>query len=394
MDGIEVLERIKELDEDIIVIMISGHGNIETAVEATKKGAYNFIEKPPDLHEMKIIIKNALEYRNSKLELKRLKNELIESNKIIGSSEEIANINELIKKYAVSDSNIFITGESGTGKILVAKQLHLNSKRADKPFININCAAITENNIDLELFGIYSENIPVKIGKFEEVKGGTILFDEVTNLSNDVQSRILKVIEENKYSVSGKNDEIAIDARFLFSTNRDILTEISEMRFREDLYHRMNVLLINIPPLRERPGDIGDLIKYYTEIICKSYNIHQKTFSNESMNFLMTLRWPGNVRELKNLIERLIFSVDKNIIEVDDIEIPETKHSKFLNELINKNMPLNDFQNESEKIFIMKMLNDYKYNISQTAEALQIQRSHLYKLMNKYNIPLPSKIKM
>jgi DNA-binding NtrC family response regulator len=393
MDGLEVLEKIKEYNEDIVVIMISGHGNIETAVEATKKGAYNFIEKPPDLHELKLTIKNALEYKNSKDELKKLRNELIEANNIIGTSRQIQNIKELILKFAAADSNVLISGESGTGKYLVAKQIHLNSARAESPFVNINCASLTESNIDPELFGVFENNKEFKKGKLLEADNGIILFDEVSNLSLEVQSKILKVIEENKFSVAGHNEDFQIKVRFLFSTNKDILNEISENRFREDLYHRMNVLLINIPPLRERREDISDLVNIYCENICRSYNIKPKRFSKEAMNFLMSFRWPGNVRELRNLVERMIFSVDSNLIEVDDIEIPETKHTKFLNELINKDLSLNDFQNESEKIFIMKMLNDYKYNISQTAEALNIQRSHLYKLMSKYNIPLPSKIK-
>jgi len=393
MDGIEVLEQIKEINQDIVVIMISGHGNIETAVESTKKGAYHFIVKPPDLHEMKLIIRNAIDLQNSKNEIKKLKEELIESNKLIGSSNHIKSVLELIKKYANSDSNILITGESGSGKLLVAKQIHLNSSRSEFPFININCAGVTESNLESELFGKYTNDKIVTPGKLAEAEGGTILFDEITNLSPEVQSKLLKLFETNKYPVSGKADELNINTRFIFSTNKDLQDEINEKKFREDLYHRINVLLINIAPLRERPEDISDLVKYYNEIICRSNNFRQKYFSGEALNFLMSLRWPGNVRELRNLVERAIFSVDKEVIEVEDIEIPETKHTKILNELINKNMTLNDFQNESEKIFILKMLNDYKYNISQTSAALEIQRSHLYKLMNKYNIPLPSKLK-
>ena len=393
MDGLEVLENIKKFDENIMVIMISGHGNVETAVEATKKGAYNFIEKPPDLHELKLTIKNALEFKNSKDELRKLKSELLESNKLIGTSSQLGIIREYIKKYAASDSNVFITGESGTGKFLASKLIHLNSIRSELPFININCADLNEHNLNSELFGIYENNVLKKSGKLEEASGGTVLFDEISNLSLEVQSKILKVIEENKFSVTGKNDEINLKIRFIFSTNKDIVNEIEENRFREDLYHRINVLLINMPPLRERQEDIIDLVNYYCENICRSYNIKLKHLSKDALNLLMSLRWPGNVRELKNLVERLLFSIDKDIIDAEDIEIPETKHTKFLNELINKDLSLNDFQNESEKIFILKMLNDYKYNISQTAEALNIQRSHLYKLMAKYNIPLPSKIK-
>ena len=394
MDGLEVLDKIMEINNDNVVIMISGHGNIETAVEATKKGAYNFLQKPlPDLHELKLTIKNAIEYKKSKDEIKNYQKELIESNRVIGRSKGIKNVIDLIFKFADVNSNVFITGESGTGKMLVARQIHLNSARSNKPFVNINCANLTEDNADEELFGLYEDNELKRLGKLENAQEGTILFDEISNLSFEVQSKILRVIEENKFTRTGRSEEIETDVRFIFSTNKDIESEILEGTFRDDLFHRINVLRVNIPPLRERPDDIDLLIDYFNIQISKAYNIQPKEFTDQAIIKLKTFRWPGNVRELKNLIERLVFAVDKKVIDVEDIEIPGTKHSKFLNDLINKNMSLNEFQNESEKIFIMKILNDYKYNVTQTAEALKIQRSHMYKLMNKYNIPLPSKVK-
>jgi two-component system nitrogen regulation response regulator NtrX len=200
-------------------------------------------------------------------------------------------------------------------------------------------------------------------------------------------------MEEKKYTPVGQKDEIVLDIRFIFTTNKNLEVEISEGRFRDDLFHRINVLQIVIPALRDRAEDIEDFIKIFSEQICKAYNINEKAFSGKAINHLKSFRWPGNVRELKNTIERLIFDIDKDIIDEDDIEIPGTKHSKLLNELLNKNLTLNEFQNESEKVFIEKMLRDYKYNIVHTAEALKIQRSHLYKLLSKYNIPTPSKIK-
>lgn len=394
MDGLEVLEKIMDYDKDLVVIIISGHGTIETAVEATKKGAYNFLQKPfPELHELKLIIKNAIEYKHSKDRLNRLRDAQYETYKLIGSSEAVSAARELVKKFADVNSNVLITGESGTGKELVAWQIHLQSNRADKPFVKINCANISSNIIDEELFGLYRDNKLVSRGKFEEAEGGTIFFDEISNLSFEVQSKLLKVIEENKFTRPGANKDITLDVRFIFSTNKDILLETDEGRFRDDLYHRINVLQINLPPLRERPEDIEELTKYFTEQICAMNNVPCKEFAPGAIALFKTFRWPGNVRELRNLIERLIFTTDKEIIDAEDIEIPGTKHTRILTDLINKNMSLNDFQNESEKLFLMKMLNDYKYNISQTAEALQIQRSHLYKLMNKYDIPLPSKIK-
>lgn len=393
MDGLEVLEKIVEIDKNLIVIMISGHGTFETAVEATKKGAYNFIQKPPDLEELKLAIRNAIEFKKSREEIENLKNELIESNNLIGTSEAIKEIMDRIKKYSDLDINLMIYGESGTGKMLVAKLLHLNSKRSEKPFVIVNCANLSDEKAEEELFGVYENDRFISNGKLFEAQGGYFLFDEISSLSLDVQSKILKVIEEKKYTPPGQKEETFLDVRFIFTTNRNLEVEISEGRFREDLFHRINVLQIIIPPLRDRVEDVEILVKTFTEQICKAYNINKKEFSDKAINHLKSFRWPGNVRELKNIIERLIFDIDKNIIDDEDIEIPGTKHSKLLNELLNKNLTLNDFQNESEKVFIEKMLRDYKYNIVHTAEALKIQRSHLYKLLSKYNIPTPSKIK-
>jgi DNA-binding NtrC family response regulator len=371
--------------------MISGHGTIETAVEATKKGAYNFLQKPlPDLHELKLTIKNAIEYKKSRDELRRVKKEFIESNKIVGRSDKIKNIIELIKKFARLNLNVLITGESGTGKELVARQIHLESERADMPFIEINSANLTEEKIDTELFGMMENDTFIR-GKFEQAEGGTIFLDEISNLSTEIQSKLLNVIESNKITRVGSNVEIHLDLRFIFATNKDLHEEVEEKRLREDFYHRINVLHMNVPPLRERPEDINELIDYFAEKLRIENNIPKKTITDKAKSQLLSFRWPGNVRELKNMIERLIITIDKTTIDYEDIELPYSKQLKEFGELFNKNMALNDFQNESEKIFVLKMLNDYKYNISQTAEALKIQRSHLYNLMNKYNISKPGK---
>ncbi|MCX6158401.1 MAG: sigma-54 dependent transcriptional regulator [Ignavibacteriota bacterium] len=394
MDGMEVLEKMMDMKNDQLIIMISGHGNIETAVEATKKGAYYFLEKPlPDISEMLVTFKNAIDYKNSKDELARYKKDLIESNRIIGTSTKILNVVELIEKYKDLNLNLLITGESGTGKLLVANQIHYNSGRSDKPMVVINCANIKESNVDEELFGLAEDGEIKRKGKLEEAFGGTILFDEISNMNLDVQSKLLKVIDEGKFSRIGGTNDIITNVRFLFTTNKDLQSEISEGKFREDLYHRINVMNINIPPLRERVEDISDLTTFFVFHVCVAYNISVKVFNENALSRMKTFRWPGNVRELKNFIERIIFTVDREQISVEDIELPETKHTKELNDLLNKFLSLNEFQNESEKMFLLKILQDYKYNISQTAEALKIQRSHLYKLMSKYDIPTPSRIK-
>ena len=393
MDGLEVLEKLMEINKDLVVIMISGHGTIETAVEATKKGAYNFLQKPlPDLYELKLTIKNAINYKKSKDELRRVKTEFRESNRIIGRSEKMKNVLELVRKFSKLNSNVLITGESGTGKELIARQIHIDSDRADKHFFEINSANLTEDKIDREIFGIMENDIFIP-GKFEIADGGTIFFDEISNLSNEVQTKLLNVIESNSISRIGSNADKLLDLRFIFGTKENLSEEVREKRLREDFYHRINVLQIDVPPLRERPEDIIELLEYFTEKLCLENRIPLKTFSPEAKDLLLSFRWPGNVRELKNLTERVIITVNKSVIEYEDIELPGSKHLREFSELFNKNMPLNEFQNESEKIFILKMLNDYKFNISQTADALQIQRSHIYKLMTKYHIPKKGKTK-
>ncbi len=393
MDGIEVLEKIMEINKNLVVIMISGHGTIETAVEATRKGAYNFLQKPlPDLYELKLTIRNAIEYKKSKDELRRVKTEFKESNKIIGKSNKIKNVLDVVTRFSKLNSNVLITGESGTGKELIARQIHLESDRVEKPFIEINSANLYEETIDSELFGLI-ENNNFTQGKLEQADGGTVFFDEISNLSAEVQSKLLNVIETNKITRVGSNVDIHLDLRFIFGTNKNLTEEVESKSFREDFYHRINVLQVNLPSLRERPEDINDLIDFFTDKLSVENNISKKKFSDKAKSLLLTFRWPGNVRELKNLVERLIITSDKDVIDEDDIELSGSRQSKEFSDLFNKNMSLNDFQNESEKIFILKMLNDYKFNISKTAEALDIQRSHLYKLLTKYDIPTPSKAK-
>jgi len=393
MDGMEVLERVMQINKNSVVIMISGHGTIETAVEAIRKGAYNFLQKPlPDLYELKLTIKNAVDYKKSRDEIIRVRKEFRESNKIAGSSVKLKNILELVTKFSKLRSNVLITGESGTGKELIARQIHLDSDRADKPFVEINSANLTEENIERELFG-ENESGRILPGKLEQADGGTIYFDEISNLSNDAQSKLLKVIETNRITRAGSNTDVTLDVRFIFSSNRNLLDEVKDRRIREDFYDRINVLQINVPSLRERPEDINELVDYFSEKFCSENNIQKKKFTEKAKNLFLTFRWPGNVRELKNIVERLMITNDKEKIDYEDIELPGSKDLKEFMELFNKNVSLNEFQNESEKIFLLKMLNDYKFNITQAADAMQIQRSHVYKLMTKYNIPTPSKTK-
>lgn len=391
MDGIEVLEKAMEINKDLVVIMISGHGTVETAVESTKKGAYDFLEKPFGLALLNMKFQNAVKLKKTRDEIRKYREEILQSNEIFGESESVNDLKQRIKNFSDLELNVLITGESGTGKTLTAKLIHYNSKRSEKPLININCAGLNQDNIESELFGKFENGKLFSKGKLIEADEGTVLFDEVANLSVESQMLIFKVIEEKKFIRAGESGETYVNARFIFTTNRDIENLIQENLFRSEFYHRINVLNINIPPLRERIDDIPVLIKMFNLQISRLHNIREKRFSEGAMEILKTLRYPGNVRELRNLVERLVFTVNKSVIDTDDVELPETKHTRSFSELLNKNMSLNEFQNESEKIFLVKMLNDYDYNISRTADALQIQRSYLYKLINKYNIPKPLK---
>lgn len=391
MDGIEVLEKAMEFNKDLVVIMISGHGTVETAVESTKKGAYDFLEKPFGLALLNMKFRNAVKLKKTRDEIRKYREEILRSNVIFGVSESVNDLKQRIKNFSDLELNVLITGESGTGKTLTAKLIHYNSKRSEKPFININCAGLNQDNIEFELLGKFENGKPFSKGKLIEADEGTVLFDEVANLSVESQMLIFKVIEEKKFIRAGESGETFVNARFIFTTNRDIEILIQENLFRSEFYHRINVLNINIPPLRERIDDIPVLIKNFNSQISRLHNIREKRFSDGAIEILKTLRYPGNVRELRNLVERLVFTVNKSVIDTDDIELPETRHTRSFSELLNKNMSLNEFQNESEKIFLVKMLNDYDYNISRTADALKIQRSHLYKLINKYNIPKPPK---
>ncbi len=393
MDGLEVLAKILEINRDLVVIMISGHGTIETAVEATRTGAYDFLQKPlPDLHELKLTVKNAIEYKKSREELKRVRRQIEKDIEIIGSSERIMAVKDLIRKYAPMNQNVLVTGESGTGKELIARQIHIKSSRADHPFITISSANLNEEMIDQELFGKFTGDSFAK-GKFEQADGGTIFFDEISTLSKDIQTKLLGVIETNRFVRPGTAKDTYVKVRFVFATNANPEEELQQKNLREDFYHRINVLRIDVAPLRERSEDIPLLTDFFAKRVAEESNTHQKRFTKAALEKMNSFRWPGNARELRNFVERLVISVDKEVIDAEDIEMTGTRHIKEFGELFGKNMSLNEFQNESERIFLLKMLNDYKYNISQTASALQIQRSHLYKLMTKYDIPTPSKIK-
>lgn len=395
MDGIEVLQEIKKTDSDSVVIMISGHGNIETAVQTTKLGAFDFIAKPFDVDRLKLTIQNGLKMRRLSNENIKFRKQFEDTHKLIGNSQPMQKLREVITKIASTNSRVLITGENGTGKELVAKEIHFQSERKDKDFIHVNCAAIPSNQIEVELFGCvegYLSYSPSKrIGKFELADEGTIFLDEIGDLSIEAQSKLLNVLGENKIEPLGSTQPKSIDVRVIASTNKDLNSLIAEGSFRQDLYHRLNVLTITVPPLRERRDDIRQLIQFFTEEICRRNSMTQKSFSKSAIDYLSSLKWQGNVRELKNTIERAIILSDKEILDKKDIEAKQEKFLTDFDKVIHSVDSLHDFQDQSEKIFIEKKLIENNWNVTKTAEILNIQRSHLYNKIKQYGLENPNK---
>lgn len=323
IEGIEVLERIKEFSRETPVIMISGHGTIDTAIEAIKKGAYDFIEKPLDLNRILITIKNATDKTQLIEETKSLKNEVSKKYEMVGHSGALEKIKGMIAKVAVSDARVLITGPNGSGKELVARQLHEISNRRDNAFIEVNCAAIPSELIESELFGhekgSFTSAIKQKKGKFELAHNGTIFLDEIGDMSLNAQAKVLRALQESKINRIGGDGDITVDVRVIAATNKNLKEEIKKGSFREDLYHRLSVIIIDVPPLKERREDIEELIFHFINDICSDMRIAPKTIAPEAVELLKTYEWSGNIRELRNVVERLIILCG-NTITAEDVK--------------------------------------------------------------------------
>lgn len=321
MDGIELLDKILEIDPDVAVVMISGHGTIDTAVEAIKKGAFDFISKPLDLNRMLITIRNAMDKTQLTTETKVLKRKVSKTYDMIGESEAINRIKQMIERVAATDARVFITGANGTGKELVARWLHEMSNRSKGPFIEVNCAAIPSELIESELFGhekgSFTSAVKQKKGNFELASGGTIFLDEIGDMSLAAQAKVLRTLQENKITRVGGEKEINVDVRVVAATNKDIQNEIREGRFREDLYHRLSVILIHVPSLNERTEDIPLLAEHFLQQVLGEQSMPPKSFSKEALEELQKIEWTGNIRELRNVVERLAILCDKEITKED-----------------------------------------------------------------------------
>ncbi len=322
MDGIEVLEQLVQISPDTPVVMISGHGNIDTAVESIKKGAFDYIEKPLDLNRLLITIRNAMDKSNLVTETKILKKKVNKKYEIVGESKALKSVVDMADRVAKTDARVLITGGNGSGKELVARRIHDQSNRSSGPFIEVNCAAIPSELIESELFGhekgAFTSAVKQHIGKFEQANGGTLFLDEIGDMSLSAQAKVLRVLQESIISRVGGDKHLKVDVRVVAATNKNLSAEIAENNFREDLYHRLSVILIHVPALNERLEDIPLLANHFLQVICEEYGMPLKSVSDDAITELQKIAWTGNIREFRNVIERLIILCDQNIT-ADDV---------------------------------------------------------------------------
>jgi two-component system, NtrC family, nitrogen regulation response regulator NtrX len=394
MDGLETLTKIRDIYPDQLVVMMSGHGTIETAVRSTKLGAYDFIEKPLSLEKVLLCIQNAVKIGQLVEENRELKAKIGKENEMIGSSKLIRELKKQIKIAAPTSGWILITGENGTGKELVARSIHHNSRRHDKPFVEVNCAAIPEELIESELFGhekgSFTGATTQRRGKFDQAHQGTLFLDEIGDMSLKTQAKVLRILQEHKFERVGGNKTIEVDVRVIAATNKDLEKEISGGQFREDLYYRLNVIPFHVPPLRERKSDIPHLATHFLEYFCSKESRETKNLDEDAMQAIQEYSWPGNVRELKNLIERLVIMSPGNTITRG--QLPQSifgKQQSASTDLGSITLSADTYRSakeEFEKEFLVQKLEENDWNISRTAEAIEIERSNLHRKIKSYGI--------
>jgi two-component system, NtrC family, nitrogen regulation response regulator NtrX len=400
MDGLETLRKLRELDSRAQVVMISGHGTIQTAVEATQLGAYDFLEKPLDTDRILLTLRNALEHLDLASENVRLKAEVHAQYEIVGSSRAVKGVIERIEKVAPTAARVLITGENGTGKELVARAIHTLSPRADQPFVEVNCAAIPTELIESELFGhmkgSFTGAFADRAGKFELADGGTLFLDEVGDMSLSAQAKVLRALEEAVISRVGSGKMLAVDVRVVAATNKDLRAEIAAGRFREDLLYRLNVVPIEVPPLRARRADVPQLVEHFTARLTERGGLPAKAFDSDALKRLAAYDWPGNIRELRNAVERLLILAPGPTITVPDVEriagvgagdggrgtgpadvsaAPWMRAATF-----------EEFKQVAERTYILAKLQENDWNVSETARTLDMPRSNLYKKIERYRL--------
>jgi two-component system, NtrC family, nitrogen regulation response regulator NtrX len=391
MDGMEVLRRLKETDESVPVIMISGHGDVSTAFSASKLGAYSFIEKPPETERILLEARNALSQRALFTENRRLKLTFDERYRMVGNSPALQKVAEDIRRAAPTNATVLISGESGVGKELVARAIHRNSLRKDGPFVQVNCAAIPEELIESELFGhekgSFTGATEKQIGKFELADKGTIFLDEVGDMSLRTQAKVLRVLQEGEVERIGSQRTIQVDVRVIAATNKTLEEAIEKGDFREDLYFRLSVIPIRVPALRERPEDIVPLVQHFVRQFAADNNFKPKTFAPDALDALRKHPWRGNIRELRNTIERLIIVVPEDPIRAEHLaDVLRRPAAAEGSAPVESAASLRDFKESAERSFLVQKLRESKWNISATAAAIGTPRSNLYKKLEQYGI--------
>ncbi len=393
MDGMEVLSRIQEIafEDRPAVVMISGHGTVETAVKATKLGAFDFLEKPLTIEKVAVVIKNALQHRKLELTVQGRQQDSDPRSRIIGESVPMKALRQQIALMAATNGRVLIFGESGTGKELIARAIHDMSQRRDEAFVEVNCAAIPEDLIESELFGhrqgAFPRALEDKIGKFEKADGGTLFLDEVGDMSIKTQAKVLRALEEQRFEVLGGADSVQVDVRVIAATNKNLEDQIENGNFREDLFYRLNVIPFHVPPLRERIEDVPSLADHFLQEFTSAYGRKPKELTDEAYQVLREYQWPGNVRELKNLMERIVIMNPQVRIDARHVPLNPAKRAVY-------ERPMDHFtslaqvRESAEREYILKKLEETRGNVTRTAELLGLERSHLYRKMKSLGILL------
>lgn len=391
-NGLEVLAQMRDVDPMAVVVMISGHGTIDTALEATRRGAFDFLEKPLDTERLLVTIRNALEVRGLTESVRRLKGEVESRHRIVGASARIQSVLDRIERVAPTGARVLITGENGTGKELVARAIHRLSATSDRELIEVNCAAIPSELIESELFGhnkgSFTGAVADRAGKFELADGGTLFLDEIGDMSMAAQAKVLRALEEGVITRVGGAKAMSVDVRVIAATNKDLASEIEEGRFREDLFYRLNVVPIDVPPLRERRGDIPMLVEHFVEVAVESDRVPTRRFEDEALRRLEEMEWPGNVRELRNTVERLLILATGETIQARDVDHlggSRTDAGGLSSQLLALET-YGVFKESAEEIFILHKLRENEWNVSETARRIDMPRSNLYKKIEKYGL--------
>ena len=405
MDGLETLRRLRELVPNTQVMMMSGHGSIETAVRAIKLGAYDYIEKPLSLENVTLRVKHALDQHRLEQENRTLRTKVERKFELVGRAPAMQQLKQIIETAGPTNSRVLIGGENGTGKELVARAIHQHSARVERPFVAVNCAAIPETLIESELFGhergSFSGATTMKRGQFEQADSGTLFLDEIADMSLSTQAKVLRALQEQQFTRVGGTKLIKVDVRVLAASNKDLLKEIDKGTFREDLFYRLNVVPIVVPALRDRREDIPLLVRHFLHVHAEEQGLKLKQVSPEAMDVFMQYEWPGNIRELRNLIERLMIMVPGTVIEAAHasvaLQVRPTQSANQsasggahqMNSLLNRHYDsLRDARNAFEKEFIARKLREHHWNISRTAEDLQIERSHLHRKIKLLDVEM------